>query len=134
MAKPSVCHRDWTYHCPIDRDNSPICTSPIGRLGYDHCIVASTSYYTPCSIPPAAAKPAHSVDNLFFFLIPGFHYFKYLLDPTQPECIQYAREHEEGDRECSILCRLRRRLYLRPTALGYQARAAVSQRTDPRSC
>lgn len=70
----------------------------------------------------------------FFFLIPGFHYFKYLLDPTQPECIQYAREHEEGDRECSILCRLRRRLYLRPTALGYQARAAVSQRTDPRSC
>lgn len=78
-------------------------------------------------------KPAHSVDNPFFS-IPGFHYFKYLLDPTQPERIQYAREHQEGDRECSILCRLRRRLYLRPTALGHQARAAVSQWADPRSC
>lgn len=84
---------------------------------------------THLTAPP---KPVHSVDNLC--PLPGFHHFKYLLDPTKPERIQYAREHEEGDRECSILCWLRRRLYLRPTALGHQARAAVSQRAGPGSC
>lgn len=87
----------------------------------------------PITYLTAPPKPAHSVDN-FFFSLPGFHHFKYLLDLTQPERIQYAREHQEGDRECSILCRLRRRLYLRPTALGHQVRAAVSQRAGPGSC